>query len=249
MRTFVVGDIHAHLGPLENLVAWLKKNTRSEDEVVFLGDYIDRGDKPRESLDLIIDYKRASPCLVTTLLGNHEASLLESLRNPVRHTWLLGMGGLRTLDLYSPNFARVLREEISELGPKIFEGDRKLPYDLIAKAMADEHVEFLNTLKSFHRNRHGFFAHAGVNPHHSLELQTEKDLVWGNNEFPAGYLGDELVVYGHWNDARMQPDGNLVLNRRKNTVGIDTIAQGALTCLILPSRTCCHFDTVGQVGN
>ena len=105
MRTFVIGDIHDQLLPLDNLISWLVTNTNPEDEGVFLGDYIDRGTQTKECLDRVIQFLKPSRCKVITLLGNHEASFRESLRNPSKHTWILGMDGLRTLDRYCPSVA------------------------------------------------------------------------------------------------------------------------------------------------
>jgi serine/threonine protein phosphatase 1 len=81
MRTFVIGDIHGQLIPLDNLISWLVTNTKLEDEVVFLGDYIDRGTQTKECLDRFIQFHKSCRSKVITLLGNHESGLLESLRN------------------------------------------------------------------------------------------------------------------------------------------------------------------------
>jgi|688.fasta_scaffold182435_2 serine/threonine protein phosphatase 1 len=234
MRTFVIGDIHGQLLPLDKLISWLVTNTKPEDEVVFLGDYIDRGNQTKECLDRVIQFLKSSRCKVITLLGNHESGLLESLRNFYKHTWILGMGGLRTLDCYCPPAAVEMRAELDRLGPDIFTGAHSLPYDRVAQSMPSGHLHFLEQLKPFHRNRHGFYSHAGVNPWLTLENQAEKDLVWGDGDFPALYQGVELVVYGHWNDAYIVSGSDLNLKRQTNAIGIDTIAYGVLTCLSLP---------------
>ena len=58
----------------------------------------------------------------------------------------------------------------------------------------------------------------------------------GNSNFPVGYHGSNLIVYGHRN--------NPVLNRAGwpqptvfgYTIGIDTISHGVLTAIRLPDR-------------
>ena len=73
MRQFVIGDVH---GCKATLVALLEKiNAQWDDEIYFLGDYIDRGRDSKGVLDTIftlieVGYK------VTCLTGNHEAMLL-----------------------------------------------------------------------------------------------------------------------------------------------------------------------------
>jgi serine/threonine protein phosphatase 1 len=70
---YVVGDIHGCLEPLQRLLG--KVSPRPEDEVVFVGDYIDRGPCSRE----VVDYLLLRPYRCIFLLGNHERMLLNFL--------------------------------------------------------------------------------------------------------------------------------------------------------------------------
>lgn len=71
-----IGDIHGHADELKQLLEKMgytqKDNTyeHPERKVVFVGDYIDRGPKIRETLEVVknmVDYGQA-----TALMGNHE---------------------------------------------------------------------------------------------------------------------------------------------------------------------------------
>jgi serine/threonine protein phosphatase 1 len=76
MRQFVIGDIH---GCNVSLLALLKQlDLKIEDELYFLGDYIDRGPDSKGVFDTIFDLQKAGH-KVECLLGNHEAMLLGAL--------------------------------------------------------------------------------------------------------------------------------------------------------------------------
>jgi hypothetical protein len=66
--------------------------------------------------------------------------------------------------------------------------------------------------------------------------QTPESLVWGHAAFPAGYRGEQTVVYGHWNNAVVDQEGWSRPKVESNTIGIDTIAHGVLTAIRMPDR-------------
>ena len=76
----LIGDIHGHADKLEALLlklGYAKKNgsySHSERKVLFVGDYIDRGPKIRETLEIVrsmVDSENA-----IALMGNHEYNAL-----------------------------------------------------------------------------------------------------------------------------------------------------------------------------
>jgi serine/threonine protein phosphatase 1 len=91
--TYVVGDIHGCLAPLERLLA--KIAPRPEDEVVFVGDYIDRGPQSREVVDRLLGL----PYRCVFLLGNHERMLLDYMAGEEEDLYLEN-GGRATLASY-----------------------------------------------------------------------------------------------------------------------------------------------------
>lgn len=79
MKTIVVGDIHGCYNELRELVVALVqsgKYNKNEDKIVFLGDYIDRGENSRKVIELIRNLQKAN-CNVIALKGNHEEMFLE----------------------------------------------------------------------------------------------------------------------------------------------------------------------------
>jgi serine/threonine protein phosphatase 1 len=73
-RLLAFGDLHGAIRPLRRLLKRL--NLRSTDRLVFLGDYIDRGENSRAVLDLLFGLAQDFKCVF--LKGNHEDMFLRS---------------------------------------------------------------------------------------------------------------------------------------------------------------------------
>ncbi|MBN1185033.1 MAG: serine/threonine protein phosphatase [Bacteroidales bacterium] len=76
-RRFVIGDIHGCYKTLRALID--KAGIKKEDQLFFLGDYIDRGPNSKEVVDYIMDMMNTG-YKIFPLLGNHEADLLEYMK-------------------------------------------------------------------------------------------------------------------------------------------------------------------------
>ena len=90
---YVIGDIHGCLRPLQRLLA--KIEPHRVDEVIFIGDYIDRGPQSRE----VVEYLLGLPYRCVFLLGNHEKMLLDFLAGDDQG-FFLANGGVATLQSY-----------------------------------------------------------------------------------------------------------------------------------------------------
>lgn len=75
-RAVFVGDTHGDLEASEEVIRrYLKKGHR----IVFLGDYVDRGDFSRENVLFLLQQKVDHPEEVFLLAGNHEGHLIKPL--------------------------------------------------------------------------------------------------------------------------------------------------------------------------
>lgn len=235
MSTIAIGDIHGNRDALDDLLDQLATRVDERDTVVFLGDYIDRGPDARGCIDRILEFRSTSPANVITLMGNHEDWLLKTIRDPTRHSWILGMEAFPTIASYSNAIARRLRSAIEELGPKVITERTALPYDLFIDALPEAHLAFLRGLEPFHRNKNIVFVHGGVDPDAGpVEEQTREALLWGKDDFPTSYRGPDLVVYGHWNNAVVNDDGWPKPRISDSAIGLDTISHGVLSAVQLP---------------
>lgn len=78
-RHFAISDIHGCFDSLKELIENIIQ-LQKEDQLIFLGDYIDRGPDSKKVLDYIMELKDNNYDVVT-LLGNHEYMLLDAYYN------------------------------------------------------------------------------------------------------------------------------------------------------------------------
>jgi len=205
-RFFIVGDIHACPGELETLLN--KLSLQREDQLVFLGDYIDRGPGAREVVDLLLGMKADAPCTMTFLKGNHEDMFLDLLGYGGHYgEAFLVNGGVKTLASYgcSPFMDP---EEILERIP-------------------EAHQTFFRNLELIFPVGEVFCVHAGVSALRPLEDQDPEDLLWIRQEFiENAHPFPVTIVYGHTPQREVRFD-------LPYKVGIDTglVYGGKLSCL------------------
>jgi serine/threonine protein phosphatase 1 len=230
-RIYAIGDIHGRIDLLRRLHQLIHEDAYERQAprnvVVYLGDYIDRGDASPAVIDLLLD--RPLPGFDSVhLKGNHEDSLLRFLEDTgIGPAWLL-YGGAETLLSYG------IRPPQASGGAREME---RAQAELRAK-LPDRHRRFMAGLRLTHQEGDYLFAHAGVRPGVPLDRQQEQDLLWIRDEF---LLSDaefgKIVVHGHTITSR--PDV------QRNRIGIDTgaFASGTLTCLVLEGEDWSFLQT------
>ena len=222
-RIYAIGDIHGRADLLVKLLDKIVLHTQSRPEasnqvLIFLGDYINRGRQAKEVIDILTS---ALPQNFETIFlkGNHEVLLERFLDDPAKQlgVWLT-YGGSDTMTSYGVN-----AEEV-ELGEDFNMHCR----DLLLEAMPPRHRAFFRNLKLCVTMGDYFFVHAGVRPGVPLEDQIEDDLLWISKEFlEHDELFDKVIVHGHI--PRKEPQ------IRDNRISIDTRAwfTGCLTAIML----------------
>ena len=73
MGTYAIGDIHGCYRALTTLVESMPFET--DDRLITLGDYVDRGLQSREVIDWLIE-RQSSGRLTAALQGNHDRMML-----------------------------------------------------------------------------------------------------------------------------------------------------------------------------
>ena len=215
-RVYAIGDIHGRLDLLralrQQVVADAEAAGASQNVVVYLGDYVDRGPDTCGVLDLLIDEPLPGFRSVH-LKGNHEEMLLACLRDPDRAARLwLHNGGEQAVESYG-------------IAPR---GSPQAVRDAFAACLPARHLAFLESLGLTHVEGDYLFVHAGIRPGIPLARQVPEDLLWIRGLFldsPADH--GVVVVHGHTPVA--EPEF------RPNRIGIDTwaFASGRLSCLVL----------------
>lgn len=207
-RILAIGDIHGCYAKLVSLMEKVNINP-VKDALVFIGDYIDRGDRAKEVVDFLIELKKRMPSTVF-LLGNHEHMLLDYLSGENSNPFLFN-GGQKTLNSYLGNGRHPSLQDPKSIFPP-------------------EHLEFFNSLLPYYEIEDTIFVHAGLRNGIPLERQDLFDLLWIREEFYYSKFNfGKTVIFGH--TPFSQP---FILNNR---VGIDTgaVYGNTLTCVELPA--------------
>lgn len=227
--TYYVGDIHGNYEALVRLLDVLDHDPARDKsvDVVFLGDFVDRGERSSEVLTLLRAIAMTQPEKVTMLLGNHERMMLDFLINPGRKgkLWLTN-GGLQTLASYG------IGGVTESASVSLMESAAKA----LAESLTEPVIEWLQHLPLWHENGNLFAVHAGANPDLPVNLQSERALIWGHADFREIPREDgNWIIHGHTTYAHPQvADGR---------IGIDTGAYhtGILTAAYVQPRSPVRF--------
>jgi serine/threonine protein phosphatase 1 len=234
LAVYAIGDIHGRLDLLTALLAQVAADAERHPadqrrQLVFLGDYIDRGTESRGVIDALLrpgwpDFPRIF------LMGNHEDAMLEFLDEQSDGVAWLTYGGLETLLSYGVAIRRLPTSAASAAELR----------ETLRAAVPQDHVDFLRRCVLSHAEGDYVFVHAGVRPGRPLGQQDRRDLLWIRDEFlrVAGALPGKVVVHGHTICDAPQDLGH--------RIDIDTGAfvSGRLTCLVLRG-TARRFLTTG----
>jgi serine/threonine protein phosphatase 1 len=203
-RVYAVGDIHGRFDLMIALLDRIRSDAEDRADgrrtrIVFLGDYIDRGDDSRSVLDTVVELASADSPDLVFLRGNHEDALLAFLDDPVAGRSWLGFGAVQTFASYGlpPLPARLGdARQLRELR------------DQLTAAMGLQ-IAVLRTMPTHFVSGSVLFTHAGANP--QRPLQDTRAMIWGHPDFPTEGLVQGLrVVHGHYDDARPVSDAGRI---------------------------------------
>ncbi len=107
-RILAIGDIHGCLTALDTLLGFVQPGP--DDQLIFLGDYIDRGPDSKGVLDRLIELKRTRP--VVCLRGNHEIMMLAGREGQDDFRFWMSFGGVETLGSYVQPGSEITLENI-----------------------------------------------------------------------------------------------------------------------------------------
>ena len=228
-QVFAIGDIHGCKSLLEKIHnKILKKSEKVEGNkiLIYLGDYVDRGYKVKETIDTIINFKpKDFKCVF--IRGNHDQMLLDFVNGKLESltVWLYN-GGAETLKSYC-------RREISDDLLNASSREQQIRKKF-TKALPKEHLQFFNGLQFSYTWKDYFFVHAGIDPSRPLSKQREIDMTWTRSpEFLASNQPfEKIIVHGH------TPNKNI--EKKSNRINLDTGAvyseYGKLSCMFIDAK-------------
>lgn len=194
-----IGDIHGEIVLLESLLAAIQKY--KPHQIVFVGDYIDRGPHAREVIDRIMELEVPVACL----MGNHEQMMLNALEDSVF--------GNNPMELWYHNGGEATLQSFGFPGFFSFQAE-----------MEEHYLKFFRSLLMSHVNESGtgrkiLATHAGISPAVPLadqlllkdyldlqqymldkQLEARDSFLWARESFfeaSSDLWKGYLVVHGH----------------------------------------------------
>ena len=225
-RIYAIGDIHGRADLLRELHGKILADAEGQrlyrKIVIYLGDFIDRGEHTQEVVDILIGEPLADAGFESKcLLGNHERSMLDFLQDTAAGPNWVMYGGEATLLSYGVGYLRGngMDDQWALIQSRLRDG------------IPPGHLAFFESLEPRHIEGGYLFVHAGIRPGVPLEKQDLKDMLWIRDDFLKSKSDHGFcVVHGH--TVSTEPEF------QTNRIGIDTGAysSGKLTCLVLEGR-------------
>ena len=170
--TYVIPDLHGRYDLLIDALAGIAARSGGEaGTIITIGDYVDKGSDSKRVIDRLLSGIGEGWRFVA-LKGNHDAMMVQALRDPAKMAAWMAKGGDAALASYGGDPA----------------------------AVPQAHIAWLDQLRLMHVDAHRLYVHAGVDPAVPLDRQSETTLLW--KRYPKGFaggFGQLHVVHGHDN--------------------------------------------------
>ena len=168
-RLFAISDIHGCYKLFYELVVNIIK-LRKSDQLILLGDYIDRGDQSKEVIDFIMDLCKEG-FNIMPLAGNHEVMLIDSYHeSEMLPLWLMNHG-LSTLMSFGI-------EDIKDI-------------DAV-------YLEFFNKLEFYKVLGNLVFVHAGFDDMAIDPFSDNQAMIWEcMYSYKNPVLAEKTIIHGH----------------------------------------------------
>lgn len=142
MRTLAIGDIH---GGLKGLIQLLENaEVSSEDNLVFLGDYVDGWSESAQVIQYLIELSKTNACVF--IKGNHDIWCEQWLASGIDDKVWLNHGGAGTIKSYKG----------------------------FSKAEKLQHLDFFEAMPLYHiDDKKRLFVHAGFTSMHGAEKEID----------------------------------------------------------------------------
>ncbi len=168
MRTIAIGDIHGCSAALKRLLAAVEPT--SEDTLIFLGDYVDRGPDSRAVLEILSTL--AAPSRNVFLRGNHDSIMQLWCEGQVDQAMWDMIGGAATLASYD------------------FCQPSEVPR---------HHLKFLEECVNYFETETHIFVHANYHANMPIATTDQETRLWSHLMWPLPkpHCSGKTVVVGH----------------------------------------------------
>ncbi|MDO4550673.1 MAG: metallophosphoesterase [Planctomycetia bacterium] len=201
-KLWVIGDIHGYSLALERLLDNIVPGT--DDTVVILGDYIDRGPDSRGVIQRLFRLQRE--CHMVPLLGNHEEMMLQTLsaefcRNHHLGIWLADdLMKKSAWTRVSEMFGGDKHQQIKKMWLSVGGRQTLMSYGVSdASEIILQHLQFLAECKVYYETEHAIFAHAGYVYDRPMSQQPREPILKTrlSKYVPQPHISGKKVYVGH----------------------------------------------------
>lgn len=172
MRTLVVGDIHGGLRALQQVLERCEYNA-SNDQLIFLGDYVDGWSQSAEVIEELIQIRDNTTITPIFLLGNHDEWIRDFLTYGVAEpNWLIN-GGKTTLASYN----------------RLWELDK-------SQESLEKHRDFFNKLHEYYiDDQNRAFVHAGCDADRGVKRTLPYLRIWDRRMWSSVLSGKVIKAH------------------------------------------------------
>lgn len=260
---WVIGDIHGMLTPLRALVARVRQDDPAA-ELLFVGDYVNRGPDSKGVLDYLLTLDHARFCR-----GNHD-DVFDQIVNGrsfagrttdedhlAAFQWFMQYGLDQTLLSYGadPELLLAVNEQPTHKGLR-----------QLVSLVPEAHRQFVRHLPAVIEEKDIFVAHAKWDPHASTEPSLSarlsrseslrQDIIWRRFTTPEVHAPKSWMRTGYFGHTPVQnylpggPDADSVPVVGQRVVLLDTacalIPEGRLTAFCVETQRYIQSDRAGQ---
>ncbi len=167
MRRFAIGDVHGCGKALRSLIETIAPT--SNDEMILLGDYVDRGPNSRDCIEQLISLQKT--CRTVMLRGNHEIMMMGVTIGGLDPAMWLASGGTSTVSSYGGSLAKV----------------------------SSRHLEFFQSLRPYYETADAIFVHACYSAELAMIQQDDSVRYWTHLTYPlpGPHISGKRVYVGH----------------------------------------------------
>jgi serine/threonine protein phosphatase 1 len=183
MRTWVIPDVHGCLITLRTLVEDLIV-LRKDDEVIFLGDVIDRGPSSKGVIDYIINLS-TSGIKTSVIKGNHEEYMAKVFRDEQSKSGVRRMLGLKSVS-YKDWMVYGGQETMRSFNA------------FNVAAIPEKYIEWIESLVFYLEWENFLIVHAGFNFEIDDIFSDTQSMMWIRDyKIDPEKLGNRKIIHGH----------------------------------------------------
>lgn len=228
-RILAISDIHGCYDEFNKLLGVVNYDS-SKDQLVLLGDYVDRG---KDNLKTIQFVKELVSYGAVALRGNHDQMFIDFVKHPNSYVHVANYirnGGTDTLRNMVHNFDNYQWHNDSY---KQWAEEILLNYPDEFSFMEDE-------LLYYHETDDHIFVHAGINSFLDDWKNTSKDeMIWIREQFLDNpHNLDKTVVHGHTPNISLRNSADIYFGDKKINIDGACAYGHQLNCLEIADKEC-----------